>query len=136
MKKRFLKITSDSNSASVIYDSGDPEVYNLDNINRIFLKHNKKNWFNSYIIYTILVIINVPIFVEFSLLVSSLFLAVTILFILVTLYNYKRYSLEIRLINHKSKTIKINDELKFDTICTINKIKSKLKIVDQRHIYV
>lgn len=134
MKKRFLKITSDNNFAFVIYDSGDPKVYNLDNISRIFLKFNKKSWYNSNLIFLILIIINVLIFVEFSLLVSSLLFAITILFILITINNYKRHSLVIRLSDQKSKTIKINDKLKFDTICTINKIKSK--IVGKRHIYV
>lgn len=136
MKKRFLKITSDGNSAFVAYDSGDQKVYNLDNISSIFLKFNKKSFYGSNLFFTILTIINIAILLKFSLLVSSLFMAMTILFISFTFYNYKRHSLVIRLSDHKSKTIKINDEFKFDTICTINKIKSKLKIVDKRPIYV
>ena len=54
-------------------------------------------------------------------------MALTILFIIVTINNYKSHSLIINLKDHKIKTIKIHDKLKLETIDTINKIKSKLK---------
>lgn len=127
MKKRFLKITSDNNFAFVIYDSGEPQVYNLDNISSIFLKFNKKSWFNNNPVFMFLIVVDIYILIEYHFFISSLLLAFTILFIIGTINNYKSHSLIINLKDQKIKTIKIHDKFKLDTINTINKIKSKLK---------
>ena len=127
MKKQFLKITSDDNFAFVSYNIGEPNIYNLDNVSSIFLKFNKKSWFNSNPVFMFLIVIDIFFLIEYHFFISSLLLAFTILFIIGTINNYKSHSLIINLKDQKIKTIKIHDKFKLDTINTINKIKSKLK---------
>ena len=122
-----MKITSDDNFAVVSYNIGEPNIYNLDNVSSIYLKFNKKSWFNSNPFFMLLIVIDILFFNRISFFISSLLLAFTILFIIVTINNYKSHSLIINLKDQKFKTIKIHNKFKLDTINTINKIKSKLK---------
>lgn len=127
MEKRFLNITLVNNIISISFYSGKNQNYNLENVRSIFLKFNKKKWYNSIPLFGFILIVNIIILiVKYNLLISFLFGSISILFVIVTIMNHNNYSLIINLKSKTSKKIKIQHKLKLETINTINQIKLEL----------
>ena len=127
MKENFSNIELEDNKISISYYSGKSQIYDITNIKSICLKYNRKKWYNNYAFFAFLALINLVNFIlNFNLLFTISLISVSVLFVFVISKISKKYMLIINFKLEESLRIKVKEELKYNTIDTINKIKNKL----------